>query len=162
MIKVELLSWWFVIILFSTACTAKQSDTLLVRNSLNKQLEKLQCQLNIVLEKLPQIENKLELVKKEIEIQAESSAKILIASQVSHDIRSPLAALNMTIANLKNIPEQQRITLRAASNRINDIANTLLSHSKAEKAANNTSMKLQIELLPAILDTIVSEKRVLS
>ncbi len=98
-------------------------------------------------------------------------AMVEIASQVSHDIRSPLSALNMTIANLKDIPEQQRITLRAASNRINDIANTLLTRAKEQKSDSSNSssnadmntnapMKLQVELLPAILDTIVSEKRV--
>ncbi len=98
---------------------------------------------------------------------------VVVASQVSHDIRSPLAALNMTIANLKDIPEQQRITLRAASNRINDIANTLLTRAKDQKSETsqsgtgitnqgiaNVPMKMQVELLPAILDTIVSEKRV--
>ncbi len=121
-------------------------------------------------EKETKIEN--ELAKKEIEIKEQSAqTAILLASQVSHDIRSPLAALNATINNLKDIPEQQRITLRAASNRINDIANTLLTRAKEQKTDSgnsgssmhtnvNTPMKLQVELLPAILDTIVSEKRV--
>ncbi len=108
----------------------------------------------------------------EIKIKEQAALETMnLASQVSHDIRSPLAALNMTIANLKDIPEQQRITLRAASNRINDIANTLLTRAKEQKSDSSNSsskahtntnapMKLQVELLPAILDTIVSEKRV--
>lgn len=88
-----------------------------------------------------------------------------IATQVSHDIRSPLAALNMTLSQLQNLPEQQRITLRAATNRINDIANTLLSAIKQKNVASSNITDTSatngdtVELLPALLDNLVSEKR---
>ena len=94
-----------------------------------------------------------------------------LAAQVAHDIRSPLAALNMLIGTLKNIPEDPRIALRAATNRINDIANHLLMKSKIQnpcKAAAPSSKqaysesetkKLTPELLSALSDTLVSEKR---
>ncbi len=94
-------------------------------------------------------------------------AKHLIAKQISHDIRSPLAALNMIIGQLKDVPEQQRLMLRNSVNRINEIANTLLTKSKNEKSqqsphasiGDDPPPQLQVELLPPLIDTIVSEKR---
>jgi signal transduction histidine kinase len=95
-----------------------------------------------------------------------------LAKQVSHDVRSPLAALNMIIGSLKDIPEDRRITMRSAANRINDIANELLtkgqvhqnlnSKNKLSQAASlkNQEQDLTIELLPAVIDLLVSEKRI--
>lgn len=53
-----------------------------------------------------------------------------IFRQVSHDIRSPLSALTMLTDRLSSLPEESRILLRSSVNRINDIANQLLSRSK--------------------------------
>ncbi|HLB42673.1 MAG TPA: hypothetical protein VJN02_07475, partial [Gammaproteobacteria bacterium] len=50
-----------------------------------------------------------------------------LASQLAHDIRSPLIALDIIIKDIKNIPEEQRIVMRNSANRINDIANNLLT-----------------------------------
>ncbi|MFH1356782.1 MAG: hypothetical protein ABII18_06565, partial [bacterium] len=49
------------------------------------------------------------------------------ASQIAHDIRSPLAALNMVTHDLKQLPEDERIIIRSAVQRIQDIANDLAS-----------------------------------
>ncbi len=88
-----------------------------------------------------------------------------IAKQVSHDIRSPLSALNMILNHLKELPESHRLMIRNSVTRINDIANTLLEKSKinlstlSEVELHIDSSQLQVELLPAIVDTLVSEKR---
>lgn len=79
--------------------------------------------------------------------------KALIASQVSHDIRSPLAALNMIMDAIQDLPEDKRIIARSATQRINDIANTLLQKGKNKESFQNTHM------LSSLLDSIVSEKR---
>ena len=50
-----------------------------------------------------------------------------LAAGVAHDIRSPLIALDIIIKDIKNISEEQRIIIRNATNRINDIANNLLT-----------------------------------
>lgn len=92
----------------------------------------------------------------------------LLAKQVSHDIRSPLTALNMVISNSKNLPEENRVLIRSAVNRINDIANQLLQKEKSgfkEKLnlthENQSDVEaLTSELLAPIVDLIVSEKRV--
>ncbi|MBP9680198.1 MAG: HAMP domain-containing histidine kinase [Bacteriovorax sp.] len=84
-----------------------------------------------------------------------------IAKQVSHDIRSPLAALNMVVSDLGNIADDKRILIRNSVSRINDIANTLLSQSKKREIQHGIiEMDEIVELVPALLDSIVSEKRV--
>ena len=49
-----------------------------------------------------------------------------LAKQVAHDIRSPLSALQIGVSSLKGIPEQSRVLIRSALDRIQDIANDLL------------------------------------
>jgi len=91
------------------------------------------------------------------------------ASQISHDIRSPLSALNMAVSFLKDVPEEQRLLVRSATQRINDIANNLLSQnrvisgnvssawSKEMSAVLNEPVTTQ--LIPAVVDSLISEKR---
>ncbi|MFN3455011.1 MAG: sensor histidine kinase [Pseudobdellovibrio sp.] len=93
----------------------------------------------------------------------------LLAQQVAHDIRSPLSALSMITSTLKDIPEEKRIIIRYATQRINDIANDLLSKGKStqespEKAffhiqPERQTIKLTVQFLPALVDLLVSEKR---
>ncbi|MGE3680996.1 MAG: sensor histidine kinase [Bdellovibrionales bacterium] len=56
---------------------------------------------------------------------AETRAAGEIARQVKHDIRSPLAALNMLVKSIGTIGEDRRTELFGAIQRINDIANDL-------------------------------------
>ena len=86
----------------------------------------------------------------------------LVASQVAHDIRSPLSALNMISSALSDVPEEKRLLIRNASKRINDIANQLISKVKESHSKQNTETKSpsKIELLSAIIDVLVSEKRI--
>ncbi len=94
-------------------------------------------------------------------------ALINIAAQVAHDIRSPLAAINTVMSNLMTIPERQRIMIRNATTRINDIANNLLSQSKLgtstlethNSVSEETNEETYPELIFLILENIISEKR---
>jgi signal transduction histidine kinase len=86
----------------------------------------------------------------------ENQLKSKIASQVAHDIRSPLAALNMATAEFDLLPEHSRIMLRGAINRIQDIANNLLEQNKSN---DEIQEKLDVYLLSPIIEAIVSEKR---
>lgn len=103
-----------------------------------------------------------EALLKQSERQAE------FARQVGHDIRSPLAALNMIVRLLKGIPEEQRLVVRNSAQRINDIANSLLDPSwsklRALPQASNSSLTLattgQCIMMSSLIDSIVSEKRV--
>lgn len=90
-----------------------------------------------------------------------------IASQVAHDIRSPLAALAMAEKDLAMLPEETRLIVRSAVFRIRDIANTLLKKNRMNKCVGEIYPELAIivdepktiQLISAILDGIVSEKR---
>jgi len=120
----------------------------------------------------------LDLIQK-----SQGEALINISRQVAHDIRSPLSALTMMSDAFNSVPEEKRLIIRGAIQRINDIANDLLQKSKENAAdtKNNTSLaqktqiqqqnptdaddtnknlKTQIELLPAVVDLIISEKRI--
>jgi len=107
----------------------------------------------------------------------------ILAQQVAHDIRSPLSALTMMSDAFNSVPEEKRLIIRGAIQRINDIANDLLQKSKENTSAAlnnittaqqtktqqqnstdtgdiNKNLKTQIELLPAVVDLIISEKRI--
>ena len=108
------------------------------------------------------------LISKNIELE-KYEATTTLAKQVAHDIRSPLAALNLVSSSLINVPEEKRLMIRNAIQRINDIANDLLSKSKQNSISlNETSMNqyqgpnhyLEPILLPALVDSLISEKRI--
>lgn len=91
-------------------------------------------------------------------------ALVNTAAQVSHDIRSPLAALNTVLRNLSTLPEDQRILIRNAVRRINDIANNLLVEYRDESKDGSIAIQKQEqtaspELISSLLDSLVSEKK---
>lgn len=97
-----------------------------------------------------------------------SSALIITSTQVAHDIRSPLAALEMITNDLSQLPEDKRILLRSAVTRIKDIANDLLLKNKISNNNNNIDSlnfdkdhlyEKTSQLISVIIDSIVSEKR---
>ncbi len=95
-----------------------------------------------------------------------ASAISNMAKQVSHDIRSPLSALNMVMEQLTQIPENHRLIIRSSVSRINDIANQLLDKGKSpaiktggSSLSNQNLPQLSVQLLFPIIDSLVSEKR---
>jgi signal transduction histidine kinase len=90
-----------------------------------------------------------------------------LAQQVAHDIRSPIASLNMLEPHLGALPEGIRIAARSAITRIQDIANTLSKKAKDTSASavgvassNDISPSvLGPSLVSAMLDSLVTEKR---
>lgn len=97
---------------------------------------------------------------KDLEIQkAKINAMADIAAQVAHDIRSPLAAIATVEKDLREIPEERRVILRSAINRIRDIASDLLEKNKPSKRANAEKDVLAPQLLSALVEQLLSEKR---
>ena len=95
----------------------------------------------------------------------QSRAQTEFARQVGHDIRSPLAALNMVVGMMKDVPEERRLIIRNATQRINDIANNLLDRGKSKNLSTSMDVKTdaassQVVMLSSLVDSIVSEKRV--
>ncbi len=89
-----------------------------------------------------------------------------VASQVSHDIRSPLAALEMISGSLGELPEDKRLIIRNSINRIRDIANSLLNkNASIESDLSTQNEVVQTEsfsntLLGPLVDSIITEKRI--
>lgn len=90
-----------------------------------------------------------------------SIAKGQVAEQVAHDIRSPLSALDMVLKDLEDLPEEKRLMVRSATQRIKDIANNLIEQHKKERIDGflKPVPSPTIQLVSSILDSIISEKR---
>lgn len=79
-----------------------------------------------------------------------------LASQVAHDIRSPLASLGMLSLDASDLPEDRRQILRSSINRIQDIANSLLSEYRTIKESDDL---IENCLIVPIIEEIITEKR---
>ena len=92
-----------------------------------------------------------------------AQAHVEIASQVAHDIRSPLAALLSVNDELSELPEAKRLLVRSAIGRIQDIANNLLEGcqtiARREVDCEAGEEDYEVCLLSSLVDNLVSEKR---
>lgn len=98
-----------------------------------------------------------------------------VYNQVAHDIRSPLSALSMVSSTLNDIPKEKKNLIIHAVQRINDIANDLLSKSKHASAPISTTLNTELvnnrvkftdepQAEPTsiwhLVDSLISEKRI--
>jgi signal transduction histidine kinase len=83
-----------------------------------------------------------------------------IAKQVSHDIRSPLTALQIALSDVSGISEDKRTLVRTATQRINEIANNLLSRSKNNRNQLPSRPIKTSFLVSRALGAVISEKQV--
>jgi signal transduction histidine kinase len=83
------------------------------------------------------------------------------ASQVAHDIRSPLAALEVASADISQLPEDKRVLIRTAIGRIHDIANCLLERHRvpAGNSATSAGETVSPQVLTSLIEPVISEKR---
>lgn len=119
----------------------------------------------------------LELEKAKIKIEEDAKKMVFadIAHDVSHNIRSPLAALELKMTEVTVTPAHKATEIRDIIQRMRDIANQLIqtgnqkrqaiSQGKNEHTADqlNQSRKRELfsdELLPMLIDSTVSEKRI--
>lgn len=80
------------------------------------------------------------------------------STQVAHDIRSPLAALNILVQTQSSNSDEEKGILKDVIFRINEIANSLLEKEKnLKKTGNEKSDALP---LIVILDRLVRQKRI--
>lgn len=75
----------------------------------------------------------------------ETSAINSIATQVAHDIRSPLEALKLSKKELHYLPQEERTKISTAINRIEEIAYSLLKLKKEESENSNADLQSSIE-----------------
>ena len=98
-----------------------------------------------------------------IVIETNKKATLLeLASQVSHDIQSPLAALEITVSNLNNLNQGAEKLIKNSISRIRNICNNMLQ--KYRMSITNNGLNENIEsnqdyLLYCLIEKIISEKR---
>ncbi len=99
-----------------------------------------------------------------------NAAMVSVAKQVAHDIRSPLAALDMILDTLSQVPEQKRMIIRGALSRIRDIANNVLERSRrstailpdtAPRPGKVGTEDVSSHPIASLAEAIVTEKQVL-
>lgn len=81
-----------------------------------------------------------------------------LAAQFAHDIRSPIAALEITFKKLTELQGDVKNIVRNSLQRISDIANNLLTEYKAPIV--DKSSIIQPEHIASLLEVIISEKRI--
>lgn len=95
--------------------------------------------------------------------QAEKEASIgRMTAQVAHDIRSPLVALDAALKHVESMPEEQRVMLRNAVNRIRDIANNLIEKNRQPHETLPGAGAAQVPevcLLSSLVEQVIAEKR---
>lgn len=84
-------------------------------------------------------------------------ALLMLASQVAHDIRSPLAALGSAVAGAGPLAENERALMRDAVDRINGIADGLLNRNRDQSVTFDEPSSVQS--LSLLIDPLVAEKR---
>ena len=97
--------------------------------------------------------------------------RLNMADQVVHDIRSPLATIDLRVSKLKEISAEEKDEIRAPIRRIQDIINTLLDLRRQARATAASGERLSVvsptetmeepaELLFPLIEEVVSEKRI--
>lgn len=117
------------------------SEIIYLQNKISDYIKKLNWQRNII------EDNKIK----------ESIFKV--TTQVAHDIRSPLAALNILTTQNAVITEQSIILMRNAINRIRDIANDIVEKNRDLRSSHMNIDDTSTQLLAAIIYPLVTEKR---
>ncbi|HAH32747.1 MAG TPA: hypothetical protein DCL44_10585 [Elusimicrobia bacterium] len=117
----------------------------------------------VLIERLAEVLQKASHLESELAV---AKATSNLAAQVAHDIRSPLTALDAALKNAAQMPEEQRIIVRHAVNRIRDIANNLLEKNRQQTHAPTAAgagaaadEPQEVCLLSSIVDPVVTEKR---
>ena len=82
-----------------------------------------------------------------------------VASQVAHDIKSPLSVLVSISEYAKDMKENDRILLRMAVQSIGDIANDLSLQSSKKESVDDL-VRTEVSLMSALIEGLVSEKRI--
>jgi signal transduction histidine kinase len=103
--------------------------------------------------------DKLSVAYATIKKQSRLAALTEIAAQVAHDIRSPLAALNVALQDMSALPEKRQELARGAMGRIGEIARDLLDNYKKPNASPAVEKPVSPQELKCLIEPVISEKR---
>ncbi len=79
-----------------------------------------------------------------------------ISAQVAHDIKSPTTSLLMLVKSCNDIPEKERVALRQAAMRIQDIANNLIHHYQKTHVTEHEVLDVEPRV-PVLMSTLLME-----
>lgn len=86
-----------------------------------------------------------------------------IAEQVAHDMRSPLAAINIVTSGKSSYSSEEITVIKSSASRLNYIANNLMSENRNNekicKELRSKNSTLQPEAIFFLVDSLVSEKQ---
>ena len=105
------------------------------------------------------IKNRISELIMEKEALSKSKALAEIATQVAHDIRSPLSALRFAIAGVESLPADRKTLITQAVKRIEGIANQLLlQHRRAPGIKPKNSNLLEVN---EVMQELIAEKKLM-
>lgn len=113
----------------------------------------------IAVAELKQLAETLQKMTIDLKKKALYEAELKAAKQVAHDIRSPLACLNLMLSYTATLPEKQRILMRSSIQRITDIANVLQSRAKLNNQKIDYETGSEVTMMSSLLESLVTEKR---
>lgn len=124
----------------------------------NDEIAYLADHFDKLLDKLESFQDRFTEVEKRAAVSA-------IIEQVSHDIRSPLAALKMSIESLRTSGVNEWINLKRATLRISEILNVLSTsiqkeHDEDSNTSKSESVRLELRNICGDILEVVEEKRV--
>lgn len=82
-----------------------------------------------------------------------------VTSQVAHDVRSPLVALDMSVKSISGLKEAERLTVLNAVRRIYDITNDLFTKYQEADDTHKIGSPPVAENVAIVVNSVVSEKR---
>lgn len=114
------------------------------------------------IEKFKSLSRRIRHLEKETLALEKSRALGELASQVAHDIRSPLSALNAIIKTMDGATSDQKSILSSVSEKINKIATDLLDAAKRTKLdeQNNqgSNSLIRFDLVPVLKNTVLEKQ----
>ncbi len=93
-------------------------------------------------------------------VRAQSEAKLSVAREVAHDLRSPANALSALVSNLTTINSEERHLLLQISDRIQGICNQLLNKGRGSTQLDPSQMEGTRTPIVELVNDLVWQKKV--
>lgn len=117
--------------------------------------------IETLISKIRQSHQQLKLTIEAAEEQKTRAKLAEVALQVAHDIRSPLATLEIIVSTIEALTEKDKRLFKESMNRIRDIANELLTKNNTETISSPSEEGKTLQLLSYVTELMVAEKRLL-
>lgn len=112
---------------------------------------------NQVIQKIGLLISRVVTATKEADTLKANRRLVELASNLSHDIRSPVSALRAVICKLDDVPPEYRQLIERATSRITEIADLMLD--KARSGHTNDFLNVESTEMSAVISEIIAEKK---